>query len=225
MPSPRFRNLDPAKQAAILDAASEEFATHEFEEASYNRVIERAGISKGAMYYYFDNKEDLYQTVLQRMFEQLAQYVAVDMEVDSAEAYWRRSERVYARMLRFFQLDRSAAGLARGLMRARERGQHADDAAERRERGREVTASELALGQRVGAVRHDLPQNLLVGLAMATSQGVYGWMAEQLRMLPESELEPVARALVRVYRRLLEPVAAGSEDASALLKAERHPSD
>ncbi|MBW2282199.1 MAG: TetR/AcrR family transcriptional regulator [Deltaproteobacteria bacterium] len=222
MPSPRFRNLDAARQAAILDAASEEFATNEFEDASYNRVIERAGISKGAMYYYFDNKEDLYQTVLQRMFERLAQYVTVDVEVDSAEAYWRRGELVYARMLRFFQMDDSAAGLARGLIRARERGQ-GDDATERRERGREVTATQLALGQSVGAVRLDLPQNLLVALAMATSQGVYGWMAEHLGALPESELEPVARALVRVYRRLLEPLPAGEEDASVLLKAERHP--
>ncbi len=225
MPSPRFRNLDAAKQAAILDAASEEFATYDFEDASYNRVIERAGISKGAMYYYFDNKEDLYQTVLQRMFERLAQYVTVNVEVDSAEAYWQRGELVYARLLRFFQMDRSAAGLARGLIRARERGQRAGDPAERRERGREVTASQLALGQSVGAVRRDLPQNLLVGLAMATSQGVYGWMAEHLGALPESELEPVARALVGVYRRLLEPEPARDEDGSALRKAERHPAE
>ena len=33
---------------------------HGFENASLNRIIKKAGISKGAMYYYFDDKMDLY---------------------------------------------------------------------------------------------------------------------------------------------------------------------
>ena len=222
MPSPRFRNLDSEKQSAILDAASEEFATYEFEEASYNRVIERAGVSKGAMYYYFNDKEDLYQTVLQRMFERLAQYSSLDEAAKTADAYWLRAEHLYARMLRFFQLDRTAAGLARGLIRARQRGQQGGDAAERRERGRELMTAQIALGQELGAVRTDLPMNLIVGLSMATTQGIYGWMAEHLGALPEAELDSVARGLVGIYRRLLDPCQPGQPDGTALIKADRH---
>lgn len=220
MPSPRFRNLDAAKQAEILDAAAEEFASCDFEEASYNRVIERAGVSKGAMYYYFDSKEDLYQTVLQHMFERLARYVAIDPAPASADAFWERSERAYSRMLRFFQLDRTASGLARGLVRARQQG-HAAPPAERRERGRELMLAQLQLGQELGAVRSDLPTNLLVGLALATTQGIYGWMAEHLGALPEAELDAVARGLVGIYRRLLGPVQPHEAAGTALLKADR----
>ena len=64
MPTKRFHNLDPDKRAAFLEAAAEEFATHGYTGASLNRIIERAGTSKGAMYYYFEDKADLYATVV-----------------------------------------------------------------------------------------------------------------------------------------------------------------
>jgi AcrR family transcriptional regulator len=221
MPSPRFRNLDSAKQAVILAAASEEFATCDFEESSYNRVIERAGVSKGAMYYYFDSKEDLYQTVLQHMFERLRQSVAIQESPATAEAYWERAALAYARMLRFFQVDPTAAGLARGLIRARQRGQSSGPTLEHRERGRELMAAQIAQGQALGAVRKDLPANLLVGLTLSLTQGIYGWMAEHLRAVPEAELDAVARGLVGIYQRLLGPVQPHEADGTALLKADR----
>ena len=65
MPLPRFDKLDDPRKRAILAAAAEELAERGFAGASYNRIIERAGISKGAMYYYFADKDDLYRTVLQ----------------------------------------------------------------------------------------------------------------------------------------------------------------
>ena len=72
MVRPRFAKLAPEQQQAILRAALEEFAAHGFHDASLNRVIEAAGISKGSMYYYFDGKEDLYayvtRTELERLF-------------------------------------------------------------------------------------------------------------------------------------------------------------
>lgn len=64
MVRPRFANLPSAQQQAILNAALDEFAAHGFHDASLNRLIDAAGISKGSMYYYyyyyFDSKDDLY---------------------------------------------------------------------------------------------------------------------------------------------------------------------
>jgi AcrR family transcriptional regulator len=45
-----------------LEAAAKEFVAHGFEAASLNRILDDAGISKGAAYYYFDDKTDLYAT-------------------------------------------------------------------------------------------------------------------------------------------------------------------
>ena len=58
----RSRRLDEDKRRSLIDAAIEEIAVNGMDGASYNRIIERSGLSKGAVYYYFENKESLYKT-------------------------------------------------------------------------------------------------------------------------------------------------------------------
>lgn len=55
-----FQRLDEAKQRAILDAAMAEFSEHGYDNASTNRIVARAGISKGLLFHYFGNKEGLF---------------------------------------------------------------------------------------------------------------------------------------------------------------------
>ncbi|MCL1905969.1 MAG: TetR/AcrR family transcriptional regulator [Clostridiales bacterium] len=67
MPSATFLRLPDTKSARIFEAAVEEFAAYRFREASINRVIKAAGISRGSFYQYFKDKEDLYTYVLQEI--------------------------------------------------------------------------------------------------------------------------------------------------------------
>jgi TetR/AcrR family transcriptional regulator len=55
-----FYNLDKEKQKRIMEAALKEFAENGYEKASTNRIVKDAGIGKGMLFYYFNNKEDLY---------------------------------------------------------------------------------------------------------------------------------------------------------------------
>ncbi|MDP3045616.1 MAG: TetR/AcrR family transcriptional regulator, partial [Bacillota bacterium] len=59
-----FLNLPDAEKEPIVEAAMDEFAKQDFFSASLNRIIQNAGISKGSMYHYFHNKEDLYLYIL-----------------------------------------------------------------------------------------------------------------------------------------------------------------
>jgi AcrR family transcriptional regulator len=56
MPFPRFEKLAPQKRKHLLDVAAREFAIHGFNEASINPILEQAEMSKGAAYYYFEDK-------------------------------------------------------------------------------------------------------------------------------------------------------------------------
>ena len=47
------RKIDDEKKAALIEAAMEEIAANGIDGASYNRIIERSGLSKGVVYYYF----------------------------------------------------------------------------------------------------------------------------------------------------------------------------
>ena len=50
--------------ALILNAAKTEFVTHGFKGASIKRIAERAGIPRANIHYYFADKTDLYQQLL-----------------------------------------------------------------------------------------------------------------------------------------------------------------
>lgn len=60
MPKPLFSQLAPSKQEKIYQALLQEFATHPYAEASTNRIAKQAGIAKGSLFNYFEDKEDLY---------------------------------------------------------------------------------------------------------------------------------------------------------------------
>lgn len=61
---PRQRDADRSQQA-ILSAARDEFHEHGLGGARVERIAERAGVDKKLIYYYFRNKDHLFQAVLE----------------------------------------------------------------------------------------------------------------------------------------------------------------
>ena len=70
MPKPTFLNLPEAKRTLITELALDEFSTHPYRQASLSRIVARAGIAKGSMYQYFENKLDLYRWLVTEELEQ-----------------------------------------------------------------------------------------------------------------------------------------------------------
>ncbi|MEO8508117.1 MAG: TetR/AcrR family transcriptional regulator [Betaproteobacteria bacterium] len=58
-------------QAAILDAATQEFARHGLGGARVDRIAARAKSNKRMLYYYYGGKEDLFLAVLERAYEHI----------------------------------------------------------------------------------------------------------------------------------------------------------
>lgn len=121
MVRPRFTKLPLAQQQTILRAPVDEFAAHGLHNASLNRVIDTAGISKGSMYGYFDGKEDLYAYVARTELD--ARFVRVgpmpDLTSGDADAYWSLLED-YLRLMRALTASSKLAALLRGgLLRQR----------------------------------------------------------------------------------------------------------
>lgn len=65
MPTSTFFHLPKEKQDIILNAAKDEFTKVSFTEASINQIIQKCHISRGSFYMYFQDKEDLYQYLVQ----------------------------------------------------------------------------------------------------------------------------------------------------------------
>jgi AcrR family transcriptional regulator len=197
MPKPRFAALDPVKREKILRIAAEEFAAHDYAGASYNRILERCGVSKGAAYYYFKDKADLYVTVLRECARRYIEFLGTPRSVDSIEDYWREATRMTLRGFAFLRAEPSAAGLVRTL--ARSGG--AVPFPELREVYRGWYLAWIERGQRLGAVRKDLPADLLLDITLGLGETFDLWTADKVDQLDES----LAHSLVDLYRRTSAP--------------------
>lgn len=65
---PIKNELEEARRRQILDAAEKVFAERGIDKARMDDIVAEAGLSKGALYWYFKNKEALIQALLDRVF-------------------------------------------------------------------------------------------------------------------------------------------------------------
>ncbi len=204
MPRPRFDRLAADKRDAILDAAEEEFAARGFGRASYNQIIERAGVSKGAMYYYFDDKADLYLTVIRRTFSGLLSAIGPMPETADPAGFWTQSNAMLGRAVAYLTGDPRRAELARGLLRSL--GDAPDGVREILEQARTPMLAMLEVGQRAGAVRDDLPVDLLVAITMGLGEAMDTWLSTRWETLPPGGYAALEGKLMDIFRRVMEPV-------------------
>jgi AcrR family transcriptional regulator len=64
MHKPRWQRRKDERPGEILNAALDVFAARGFAAAKLDEVAARAGVSKGTLYLYFENKEELFRSVV-----------------------------------------------------------------------------------------------------------------------------------------------------------------
>jgi AcrR family transcriptional regulator len=205
MPRPRFNKLSAPKRERILEAAAREFAAHGYEGASLNQILAEAEISKGAAYYYFDDKADLYATAV-------AHYAAGQM-ADlpqmlaglTAETFWPTLHLMYRQQFRAAQEQPWVLGLVKSAARL--------TPAQVTEMGLADTFGQLydfltqlvGQGQQLGVIRTDLPQTLLIQLFMNLDDALDQWLLANWPALSAAEIEQIAAKTLAGMERLLAP--------------------
>lgn len=69
MPTEKFFNLENGKRERIVDSMKKEFSRVPFHDASVNRIVEDAGISKGSFWVYFESKEEAIEYLIELHLE------------------------------------------------------------------------------------------------------------------------------------------------------------
>lgn len=80
MPKQTFFNLPEDKRKKVTEAALNEFASRPYGKASLSKIVANAGISKGSMYQYFEDKKDLFLYLVDLAFKEKLAYI--EQEVD-----------------------------------------------------------------------------------------------------------------------------------------------
>ena len=203
MPRPRFDRVEPERRRRLLAAAAEEFAAHGFSGASLGRLSAAAGFSKAALYYYFEDKPDLYAGVVEEAWRVLFPAHAFDLDQLTAGSFWPELRRLYLELLERGQRETwlpaagkliydpapapGAGAVVEGLF-ARVRGS---------------LVRLIERGQRLGCVRDDLPPELLQELLMALAQTADRWMVRHWSELAPEAIDATARRIFALFERLL----------------------
>jgi AcrR family transcriptional regulator len=204
----RLEKLDSERRNRLFQTAAEEFAEHGYDAASLNRIIEKSGIGKSSLYYYFDDKADLFTTIVERAIALLIKDIGgFDPAKLTAETYWlaleefcRRVTELSARKVWYVKLGRLFYQL-----RGKRREGAATDRTVRAARGWLQTVIER--GQALGVVRSDLPTTLLVDGTLGLAEAIDRWFMAHWDDFDDAERLRLATQQLELFRRLLEPEA------------------
>ncbi len=207
----RFENLDPERQERLFESAAQEFGEKGYSAASLNRIIERSGMSKSSLYYYFDDKADLFSTLLERAITFVIRQIGrFDLEAMTAESYWHDLEALYVRSFEVIEKNSWLTGFGKAFYSLRGTG------GETRARGRVFEAARgwvgkvIARGQALGVVRADMPEPLLIDCTMGLLEALDRWGVAHWQEIDRAEWPGTARLHVDLLRRLLEPGPGGA---------------
>lgn len=205
MPSRRFDRLPPDRRAAILQAAAEEFAVHGFEAASLNRLVDRIGISKGSLYYYFDSKDDLFSTVADEAWRVMLPAEPPNLDDLDAATFWPTMADIVATMTDQARKHPWLAGVAAILYSppASDRVQQA--VAEQFARSHAWIDRMLARGQELGVVRDDLPRDLVASILIAAAEAADRWTVQHWTEISSDELPALSEILFSILLGIVMP--------------------
>lgn len=192
VPLPRFAKLPEDRRRSILDAARIEFAAQGFADASYNRIIAATGISKGAMYYYFADKADLYTAVLEDVLDGI-EAVALEagpLPTTCPDGFWTALKERALDLAMAVEADSELAALGHRLYSSGVGVQHITVRVSR------WICSLLAKGRECDAVRVDMSMEVLAHATTGLMMGLDRYMASNAATLSDAEkLEASTHAL------------------------------
>ena len=193
----------------MIAAAAAEFAARGYKGAVLSNIADKSGMGKTSFYYYFADKADLCDTVLDEAWRRLSAGARVDLATLTAENFWPTFEKVARENLEMCSRDPWLLAASKLLNRASaDTGEETVlDAYQVKRRAWE--AAFIARGQELGAVRDDVPTELLVTISLSARQASNLWMLDRIEELGSEGSSLLALHVFEIYRSLLSPPAIG----------------
>lgn len=205
MARPRFSNLDRETRHRILETAAVEFAKRSFEGVSLNQLIDQVGMSKGSFYYYFDDKEDLFTTVVDFAWQVVLPVEDFDLAAYDADTFWPGLQSLMRQARARVRENPWLVGFTRLMYDPPESVSVREALAQKFDEAREWQAGLIRHGQELGTVRADLPAELLQVLLIGADEAGDRWFVQNWDHLDEDELERLFEEVFAIFRRMLEP--------------------
>jgi AcrR family transcriptional regulator len=205
----REERIDEQKRVALLSAAVAEIAKHGFEAASLQRVAAEAGITRGLVYYYWVDREDLLRAAVEHLRGLFTEALALWGAPTDSASFWASVEAVYGEAFRLLASRPHHLEFFRRLVEAAQSPNPHEPIRQLVEDAHEAISMVLGIGQAFGAVRSDVPSPLLRDAAFALAGASDAWAIRQVAAgAKPAECIAATKALLRGT---LEPPARCSE--------------
>ncbi len=109
MPKETFNIISDEKRGRLYSAAARVFAREGFEKANMREIAKIAGVSKGSLYDYFENKEDLYLSVSTHAIAESRKNI--DSIIDDKKDFFDQLKDIFHQGLKFVTKNREYAQL------------------------------------------------------------------------------------------------------------------
>ena len=90
----KFEQLADLKQKSIIDASVNEFANNGFKNASVNKIVEKAGISKGSLFNYFKSKNLLFDHIYAIALREVKTYLVEVRDESENDDFFTRFSKI-----------------------------------------------------------------------------------------------------------------------------------
>jgi AcrR family transcriptional regulator len=206
MPFARFARMPAGKRERLLTVAAREFALHGFETASMNHILEEAGIGKSSAYYYFEDKADLFATVVEYSVERLGLAVSdPDIMSLTAETFWTAFAEAHKQPLLRVQESPWFFAAARAVERLTPESREREPLATLAMRQMSGMGAMIQRGQQLGLIRDDLPDELLFAWFRAIDGASDNWLLTHLTQLDQTAILHLAEQTITAIRLALTP--------------------
>jgi len=207
MPLNRFLNLPKEDKERVLEISKKQFSTHGYDATSLNLLLKELDISKGQFYYWFEDKADLFFTVLKQGMDILKQRLNDHGMPNSKSEYWAHmcnsrliSEKLWEEK-DFVEIGRIIYQQIPSNHPLYERLQEIDAPL------RNYFCEGIQLGQTWGLVRTDLSASVLYDLTDGVSEAFYNKILNicSKESVPSNESVALHELLGQTLRFVLTP--------------------
>lgn len=101
MPKSTFLKLKEEKREKITEAALKEFSENSFNVASINQIVKDSDIAKGSFYQYFEDKEDLYNYILEICLGKKEEYLSEVLKENEYNEFYDVLKSLFLRTITF----------------------------------------------------------------------------------------------------------------------------
>jgi AcrR family transcriptional regulator len=210
MPFSRFARMPNEKRERLMTIAAQEFAAHGFETASLNRILEEAQIGKSSAYYYFEDKADLFGTVVNYCLDHLQLAPASEaLNSLTVDTFWPAIAEMHDKPLLHAQQQPWLFGAVRAAERLTPESLQRESLAQ-------LTSSlsrymmtgigtTIIRGQVLGLIRTDLPNELLIAWFRAIDSSSDDWLLAHLDQLNQEAISYISRQTFATIQQALAP--------------------